>query len=130
MIKKILITCGILIVLGACFCGWYYQFAFKPYQLLTSSKWREQATPNEIRKLAQELLTKPLIPEHDIFLDLEQYGNEESIPYLLASLKSMDDGTDNHVCTYSHCVDALKKITGKDFGNRYESWEKGLKLNH
>lgn len=83
-----------------------------------------------MRKLAHQILDLPFSNTHDACLILITYGNRESIPYLLNGLKKFKDyneNGDNFIeCTHDHCVEALKKITKKDCGYRYQAWLKEL----
>jgi hypothetical protein len=88
--------------------------------------WLATASSEEQREVAHKILSYPFGNHHDAYLILVTYGNEESIPYLVNRLKQFKDN-DFIECSHDHCVEALKKITGKDLGHNYEDWKKELK---
>ena len=63
---------------------------------------------------------------HDGAIELMEIGNVSSVPALLAVLKKnppMKFGDRlSFVCTTSHALSALRKITGHDAGNTFEDW--------
>ena len=84
--------------------------------------WFETAASEEQREVAHKILGYPFGNHHDAYLVLVKHGNEESIPYLLNRLKQFKYN-DFIECTHDHCIEALKKITGKDLGHNYEDWK-------
>lgn len=86
----------------------------------------ENLSPEDKRKIAHRVLKRPISFHHDAYIILIEYGNEESIPYLLNGLKWYDffnhDG-DFTACTKDHCLEALRRITGKDLGTNYSDWK-------
>ncbi|MBW2194698.1 MAG: hypothetical protein JRF37_03755 [Deltaproteobacteria bacterium] len=94
---------------------------------LQDKDWWEKSSPYEKRQLAHRVLKRPISFHHDAFIILIEHGNEESIPYLLNGLKWYDffnRDDDFMECTKIHCLDALRKITGKDLGTKYSDWKK------
>lgn len=87
--------------------------------------WLATAAPEEQREVSHKILSCPFGNHHDAYLVLVKHGKEESIPYLLNRLKQFKDN-DFMECTQDHCIEALKKITGKDLGRNYETWKKEL----
>ena len=86
-------------------------------------------TPQEIRELCHQVLKYPFGNHHDAFIMLEGYGNTESIPILINALKWQREtkADERMICTKSHCLEALQKLTGEDFGNNYDDWSHLLK---
>lgn len=58
-------------------------------------------------------------PRHDDFVMLQKYGSTGDIPSLLYGLGLQ---TDREVCTYQHCIDALRTLSGAYPGDTYEAW--------
>jgi len=73
----------------------------------------------ELRVLCHKLIR--WTPHHDAHLNLMRVGDESSLPFLIRSLKRMKG---NRMCIKDHCVDALKNISGEDFGDDAEAWER------
>ena len=120
---KILGTlCIIMLIAGV----YFYVNFWIPHSKLRNLGWLETATPKEQRELAHKILSYPFGNHHDAYLILIQHGNEASVPYLLNRLKHFSE-SDFVECTQSHCIEALKKITGKDFGHDYKQWYEELK---
>jgi hypothetical protein len=93
---------------------------------LQDHEWWEKSSSSEKRKLAQRALKYPLGFHHDACIILIDHGNEESVPYLLTYLKWYDyfnKDDDFIVCTKSHCLEALQKITGESLGDHYSDWK-------
>jgi hypothetical protein len=87
------------------------------------ARWRT-LSPQQKRTLAHRALTRTSGNHHDAFLILVEHGKEESVPYLLDWLQAQGDlRGDGVVCTRSHCVEALEKITGKKLGYNYSDWK-------
>jgi hypothetical protein len=58
-------------------------------------------------------------PDHDEFVHLGKYGAKEDIPSLLYGLKQQ---TDKEECTYQHCLEALRNLSGASPGETYSDW--------
>jgi hypothetical protein len=82
------------------------------------------ASNGELKEVAHKVLTCPVGGHHDAFLHLSRVGDAESIPYLLTGLRwqPYTGKGDVMVCTKSHCLEALRKITGHDAGRNYSDW--------
>lgn len=63
---------------------------------------------------------------HGAFIALADVGDSSSIPILIVALESAkrrgEFSYDHYRCTWTHCIDALRSITGKDFGDNPDSW--------
>lgn len=97
-----------------------------PHNTLRDLEWWEQASAEEQRQVAHQILRYPVGNHHDAFLILTEFGNSESIPYLLNGLKwyeFFNRGEDFILYSRDHCLDALRKITGKDLGTKYTDWK-------
>jgi len=84
-----------------------------------------------LRKVCHKIISYPFGNHHDAFIMLEQFGNRESIPYLIRALawQQMPDDTGTVVCTTDHCVDALRKLTGEDFAYSHSDWSRWWQQN-
>ncbi len=65
---------------------------------------------------------------HDTYLKLAKVGNKESVPLLIKALRREvppfdHEGRQAVVCTTEHCVEALRSITGEDYGFSADQWE-------
>ena len=107
--------------------GVYFYFNILiPHNKFRNTDWFATAAPKEQREVAHKIISYPFGNHHDAYLVLVKHGNEESIPYLLNRLKQYKDN-DFMECTQDHCIEALKKITGKNLGHNYDDWNKELK---
>ncbi len=127
MKNKILKILGILLVINLVASVYLYIFIWRPHQKMSDLDWLQSTPPQEQRELAHTVLSQPFGNFHDALVILNSHGNKESLPYLLNTLTKFDDTSDFVECTQSHCVDALKKITGEDFGSDYDKWKEYLK---
>jgi hypothetical protein len=101
----------------------YYQW-WVPNQRLKDPQWWNTASNGELKEVAQRILTCPVGGHHDAFLLLSRVGDAESIPYLLWGLRWLPDTPKGGFmsCTKSHCLEALRRITGHDAGLNYSDW--------
>lgn len=62
---------------------------------------------------------------HDAYLTLQTCGDKTSIPLLIRALRHEAPPTEegNLVCTTGHCIEALSKLTGRDFGYDPDKWQ-------
>ncbi|MCK5683589.1 hypothetical protein KAJ27_05690 [bacterium] len=130
MKKKIWIITTVSFVIIIASIMFFYVNVFIPNRKIMDTEWfKSKPSHKEQRELAHKILSFPFGNHHDALLILIDSGNKESIPYLLSVLKKIENRNkeDGVVCTYAHCVEALKKITGKDFKYEYKDWVKGLK---
>lgn len=125
--SKITILLISAVLIGIVGCLFFYFEIWVPRKTIQDTVWWERSSPEEKRQLAHQILKYPIIGiHHDAFLILVDHGNKESIPYLLNSLKwyeffNKDEGFT--VCTKDHCLEALRKVTGKDLGTNYVDWQ-------
>ena len=124
--KKILL---ILIFGALSLGGLFYFLVWLPNTKLGDLDFLENATSEEQREVAHKVLRFPLGNHHDAYQILVEIGNESSIPYLLNRLKDYDHDNDIRECTETHCLEALREITGKDFGFDFEKWKEEIDNN-
>jgi hypothetical protein len=63
-------------------------------------------------------------PGHSTYFFYAEHGKESDLPLLLYGLKQMGESHGEFVCTRSHCLDALQKITGVKPGINHSDWQK------
>ena len=127
MKKNVLKILSVLFVVFLASSIYFYLNIWIPNRKMINMEWLEsKPSPEEQRKVAYQVLNFPFGNHHDAILILIDSGNKESIPYILSVLKTFEN-KEEVICTYQHCIDALKKITGKNFKNGYKGWVKGLK---
>ncbi|PKL49491.1 MAG: hypothetical protein CVV42_05770 [Candidatus Riflebacteria bacterium HGW-Riflebacteria-2] len=82
----------------------------------------------ELRIICHKIISYKYGNHHDAFVTLIQIGNPDSVPLLINALKWHEptDGSDIVSCTTDHCVEALRNLTGMDFGYSYKDWHKWL----
>ena len=82
------------------------------------------ASKDDLKEVAQRVLTFPVGGHHDAFLVLSEFGDAESIPYLLAGLRWQPHTAPGEPmkCTKLHCLEALRAITGHNAGLNYSDW--------
>ncbi len=104
---------------------WFYVVIWEPNRrLYQDEEWWTNASTNEIRSLCHHIISHRPGSPHDAFLHLRHIGNAESVPLLVQALKwQKPDENELHVCTVAHCVDALRSLTGEDFGFSSRAWE-------
>ena len=84
-----------------------------------------EASPEEKAKRRVEVHELMLKGEyhHDGSVELEYIGDMSSVPALMEVLKANPPSRNGTmVCTASHALVALRKITGANPGIRYEDW--------
>lgn len=118
---------GVLAVI-CCICvaagiALYHQW-WVPNQRLKDLQWMNTASKDDLKEVAQRVLTCPVGGHHDAFLVLFRVGDAESIPYLLTGLRWQPyTGKGGGMpCTKAHCLEALRRITGHDAGRNYNDW--------
>ena len=122
LLKIFAIICTVLLITGV----YFYFNIWVPHNKIRNVDWLTTAAAEEQREVAHKILCCSFGNHHDAYLVLIRHGNKKSIPYLLNGLKRFKD-YELIECTHDHCVEALKKITGKDFGYEYEDWKRELK---
>ena len=90
----------------------------RPYlayrRIVWDVKWNETASPDEQRRTAHQALGLWLVDPHDIFITLDRYGDESSIPYLRNALSHAPKPDDEGMpCTWVHGQEALARILGR-----------------
>lgn len=86
--------------------------------------WFHSLSSPQKRRIAHRALARPKGNHHDALIVLTDHGDQSSIPYLLDWLKAQGElRGDGIVCTRSHCIEALEKITGKKLGYNYSTWK-------
>jgi hypothetical protein len=118
------ILAALLAVLA--FAGtWFYVVIWEPHRrFYRNEAWWQSASTNEIRSLCHHIIShRPGCP-HDAFLHLRRIGNGKSVPLLIRALKwQRPVEGEIYICTTAHCVDALRSLTGEDFGFSPSAWE-------
>ena len=101
----------------------YHQW-WVPNQRLKDLQWMNAASKDDLKEVAQRVLTFPVGGHHDAFLVLSEFGDAESIPYLLAGLRWQPHTAPGEPmkCTKLHCLEALRAITGHNAGLNYSDW--------
>ncbi len=122
--KRVLLVLGILTPMVL-----YYVVV--PCWRLHSPKWMKSATQAQKLEVLHKVLAAPLGPmHHDAFLIATEIGTQETVPYLISALRWQGHhGPDNDVmvCTKSHCLEALRKLTKHDVGLNHSDWAKWYK---
>lgn len=126
MKKKWIIRIALSILLLLTASGLYFYIAIlRPHhQLYNNNAWWKTATIEEQRELCHCIISHRIGAPHDAFLYLAKIGNKDSIPLLIRALKWQNPPKhDFMVCTTKHCIDALRSLTGEDYGTNYRKWE-------
>jgi len=67
---------------------------------------------------------------HDTILGLVEIGNSTSIPFLIGFLDRWQKCESTSIPDYiEHCIEALKRISGKSYGLCAKDWADGLQLS-
>jgi len=124
-----------LLVIALAAGVWFYVQILAPHRkFYRNETWWSAASTNEIRDLCHHIISHRPGAPHDAFLHLRRSGNAQSVPLLIRALRwQKPDEGEFHVCTTAHCVDALRSLTGEDFGFSSRAWaqwweESGSKL--
>lgn len=82
------------------------------------------ASSAELREAAHAALRFYCPAPHDVYLVLLDHGDASSVPVLIRSLRWQRHTPPNGLmnCEKSHCLEALRKLTGRDLGKNYEDW--------
>lgn len=126
--KRVTIAwCGLALVLLAATAGLcYYGVYWRPHQKRTfdDMAWWKVATVEDQRILCHRIITHGIGGPHDAFLHLSSIGDKESVPILISSLRRrVRPDQDELECTDLHCIEALRSLTGEDYGADYRKWE-------
>lgn len=114
------------VMAGLAYGAWWWEVA-RPYwrlQAMVETPAAQAASPAEFRAAAHAALRFPGFDPHDAYLVLLDYGDPSSVPVLIRSLR-WQPHTAPHgilICTKAHCLEALRKLTGRDLGANYEDW--------
>jgi hypothetical protein len=111
--------------------GFYAEFsaggpvaASKHWQV--GNDWRERLRQKSHAELSKRGGFNP-----GVFADVEEVGNKESVPLLIAALRWYPpikiDGHIAMIDTAGMCIDALRTLTGQDLGFDPDKWEKWWK---
>lgn len=121
----------LLFVAVALFCTWPHLIA--PWSLFVrhprlATIWYDHAPDWEKRRVAHITLSDKYNPFwHDAFIILTDYGDESSVPILIDALSSpvLKEAIEKDFmsCTWAHCLEALKKLTGEDLGLNHHAWD-------
>jgi len=99
----------------------YYTQIRLPNQRFRDRNWMRTASEAERLRVTEQIVSFPWGNHHDAFLYLFDHGNAGSVPALLSGLRWNEKSV---VCTKSHCLGALQKITNHDMGPTYGAWAK------
>jgi len=121
------VMAGLAVAVGFLLLGgvWFYYRVVVPNRNLMDLQWYDTVGEEEQLRVAHQVLEFPWGNHHDAFLVVLRMGDARSIPCLLKGLRWQEQTDENKPgmrCTKSHCLDALKRITGHDAGLNYEDW--------
>ena len=121
MLRVVTALVALVVLAGA----WFYVVIWKPHQkFYRDEAWWTSASTNEMRNLCHHIISHRPGSPHDAFLHLRRIGNAESVPLLVRALRwQKPEGKEAVVCTTAHCLDALRCLTGEDFGYSPDEWE-------
>ena len=129
----IVVACAVLMILVAS-PACLFLARWIPRRKLRDPARFENASPEEIRKVCHQALRFPCgccddvwigrFCDHDVYLYLREHGNADSVPLLIRALRKHDrPGADGLMpCTTSHAIEALRNLTGRQFGMEPEKW--------
>jgi hypothetical protein len=125
MKKWIIRIAGLLLIVVGTGGAYFYVAIWRPFQQMYRNRtWWDTATTDEQRLLCQRVISHRIGAPHDAFLHLREIGNRDSVPLLIRALRWQRPPKDGAmVCTTAHCIDALRSLTGEDFGADYLKWE-------
>ncbi len=126
-LKALFVILGISVAGAAVFYWQVVQPLRQHSRLLTVSLPGKKVDPNELRQVAHRCLR--WTSSHDAFLSLVAVGDQTSIPVLIRSLARVEKPNKDGVvvCTSAHCLQALRTVTGEDFGYDVAAWERWYK---
>jgi hypothetical protein len=102
----------------------FYIFVIKPIKTFRELNEDQNSTEAELREAAHNALR--WTTNHDALINLMDCGDQSSIPVLIRSMRripahQVESGMIE--CTWDHCRDALKTITGEDFAYDADRWQ-------
>ncbi len=114
---------------GGSFSGWRFSCLccilgpFLTHKRLVDRQLNGEAvSQSELREAAHASIR--WLPNHDAFITLTEVGDETSVRSLIRSLRFVPQDDSGISCAFLHCRDALKQITGEDFGFDADAWER------
>jgi len=134
--KRIIIKSIALVVTLFCVAvTWFYLEMWIPYKTVSNSgQWNPdngfqgEMPRKKIRDACHKILRYRFAVHYDAFYALEKVGNKDSIPYLIRALKWQNLEWQN--CEFtpcSCCISSLEKLTGMEFEDDHEKWERWWK---
>lgn len=126
-VKIILSTITLLLGIAAVAIPLLYVWAVRPWKQFADPEWWSAASQDEQRELCHRLLSRRL-EQHSVFFRLREIGDKNSVPLLIGYLDGafppLEDGG---TCSTTHCLDALRSLTGHDAGKGFDEWNEWWK---
>lgn len=123
--RKILRLLLALFILALSCAGIFYHQVIRPKRIV-QNLWQEDLRWSDEELRVRFHAATRWIPDHDSLLGLMRVGDESSIPILIRNLEQLED---HQGCSKEHCIDALKKITGENFGKDEVAWQQWAERN-
>ena len=113
---------------------WFYLEFWLPHRTVYDEGLRYSAYQEDyrsckkIRDASHKILSHRIGNFYAAFIVIYDFGNKDSIPYLIHTLKRLNLQSQKPKATYPrfdiiHCANCLQKLTGMDFRGDYEAWE-------
>jgi len=127
-------TIGVTVLIFLCvIITWVYLEFILPVRTVCDEDLRYPAYQGDYRSRKKILDASHKILSHRIgnyyaaFIAINDFGNKDSIPYLISALKRLHQKPYNEMSDnlfyIIHCSNCLWKITGMEFKGDYEAWE-------
>ena len=128
----------VLLFLGVAITWFFFEF-FLPHRTMYDSRQFDLQgdcrARKRVRDACHKILSHRIGNYYAAFWTLDEVGNQDSIPYLIQALKTLNlnplptelipyKRNDRIICMYiERCRGSLKKLTGMDWGTDHEQWE-------
>jgi len=89
---------------------------------------RRPLSSDEKRELSTAIAGIESDPEraHDEYIRVSRFGSKDAVPILIQAISKLERPNErgNVICTSAHCIEALERMTRKNFGYDQSAWER------
>ena len=131
--KKVVVKGIVLVLLFLCVAvTWFYLEFWLPHRtiydnLLHPDIQEDYILRKKVRDACHKVLSYRIGNFNSAFNGIVEVGDKDSIPYLIRTLKRLNQKSENEMPFHNHytkyCVGCLRRLTGMKLGLNYKDWE-------